>query len=364
MNPYQILARPLLFRLDPERVHRLVIWAAAWLGTKPDLSRRIDSALRVEDPRLVMNVGGVTFPNPIGLAAGFDKNGRAICGLGAAGFGSIEIGSVSVDPSEGNPRPRLFRIPADEAIIVNYGVPNEGAKRVAKRIGTAPRAVPLGVNLVETNRGRVEPPDRVLDELVSAAHLFADRCDYLVLNLNCPNTDAGRSLFDDPLRLRELLEELCAVSTLPPIFLKVSAALGRASIDAVIAASAPHPPIKGFMLNAPAGKPFGLKTSRRITDAMPGTVCGAPLRELIDVKTRIWYRSIDSDRHRLVAPGGLRSAEDVYRRIRLGASLVQVYTALIYEGPTLIRDLNRGLLRLMDRDGVKHLSEIVGIDAQ
>ena len=365
MNLYQMLARPLLFRLDPETSHRFSIRAAQWIGASPRICDRLTRSLRVTDSRLQMRVAELEFPNPIGLAAGFDKNARAITGLFAVGFGFIEVGSVSLHASQGNPRPRLFRLPQDGAIVVNYGVPNDGAKRVTARLTGLKRPVPLGMNLVETNRGRIGhvDVDQVIREFADAAAQFSELCDYIALNLNCPNTGGGKSPFDDPAGLRALLDALSSLPSLPPVFLKVSAALPSGGAETIASVSAPYPFVKGFILNAPSGKCVPLATPKEITDCMPGTVCGRPLRLLIDQQTTLWFSLIDRKRHALVCPGGLETAADVYRRLRLGASLVQVYTALIYQGPTLVRDLNRGLLELMNRDGVNHLSEIIGIDA-
>lgn len=363
MNPYRALLRPLLFRLDAETAHGLALAAAEGLGGlaagRAVLRRRFAYA----DDRLATRVAGLAFPNPIGLAAGFDKNGRCVPALAALGFGSIEVGSVSAHPSAGNPRPRLFRLPADEAIVVNYGVPNDGAAAVAARLAAGPRPpVPLGVNLVETNTGGPTREDRVVAELAEAARTVAPVADYLALNLNCPNTTGGVSPFDDAARIGDLLRLLAAIAGLPPVFLKLTASADPARADAVLAAVDPYPFVAGFIFNLPPGKAYPLRTPRAVVERMPGTLCGPPVRALTDAALRCWYGRIDRSRHVLVGSGGVACAADAYRKVRLGASLVQLYTALVYQGPGLVRRIAEGLVACLERDGLSHIGQAVGLD--
>ena len=191
MSLYRSL-RPILFSLDPEWIHRVTLSAVGAAGRIPPVRGLLRSLLTVEDPRLRVEAGGLAFPNPVGLAAGFDKNGVAMEGLAAAGFGFVEVGSVSAYPSSGNPdRPRLFRVPEDEAIVVYYGVPNDGAEAVARRFATTRLPVPLGINLVETNTGRPADADEVVEELIAAMRPFLGSADYVTLNLNCPQYHIG-----------------------------------------------------------------------------------------------------------------------------------------------------------------------------
>lgn len=391
------LIRPLLFRLDPEWIHRATLTAVGRVGRISPARGLLQALLTVDDSRLRVEAGGLAFPNPVGLAAGFDKNGVAMEGLASAGFGFVEVGSVSAHPSEGNPeRPRLFRVPEDEAIVVNYGVPNDGADAVARRFASArlpesprppeslestgstqspgspgqsgqPRLsrppVPLGINLVETNTGRPAGAEEVVEELVSAMRPFLSLADYATLNLNCPNTTSGHSPFDDPGTLGKLLEGYAGYDTMPPTFLKVVPTTDPATIEGTLAAMDPCPFVKGIVFGLPTGKPYdSLKTSPQVLDRMPGTLCGRPTRTLIDASIQAWYHRMDRGRHVIVGTGGIFTADDVYRKIRLGATLVQVYTALVYHGPGLVKRINRGLLRLMARDGLVRITDAVGVD--
>jgi dihydroorotate dehydrogenase (fumarate)/dihydroorotate dehydrogenase len=363
MSLYSTFIRPLAFRLDPETVHHLAIAAGGRLGWASDAMR---AATWIDDERLPIEVAGLHFPSPIGLAAGFDKSGLAISALAALGFGSVEIGSISIDPSIGNPRPRLWRLPEDRAIVVHYGLPNDGAAAIARRLSTAKLPVPLGVNLVVTNRGAAAPPlnaDQIIGEYAAAAKIMAPYADYLMLNLSCPNTVDGRDFFADPGHLEACLSALETIKLKRPVFLKVSPLGGLEAIERVLAAADTRGFVSGFMFNLPPVKPEGMNTPEKIWRSLPGAVSGPPAAALANFCLVETFRRMDRKRHVLIGAGGVASAEDAYAKIRLGASLVQLLTALIYEGPGVVRRITEGLAELLARDGVKHVSDAVGVDA-
>ena len=364
MKLYETFVRPILFRCDPESIHRKMLSIARFASGTAWMRSTLRRRFVFDDPRLRHVVSGIDFPNPVGLAAGFDKNGVAVTTLACAGFGSIEVGSVSAHPSDGNPdRPRLFRLPADDAVVVNYGVPNDGSEAVARRLATVKLPVPLGVNLVETNTGLPTETDHVIEDIVEAARPFLAITNYITFNLNCPNTSAGTSPFDNPQNLRSLLEGYARYETTPPVFLKVVPTDDPAKIAGTLEAMDPFSFVKGIVFNLPPGKPYsGLRTSTAMLDRMPGALAGRPVRQLVNDAIRAWYTRLDKSRHVLVGVGGIFTAEDAYEKIRLGASLVQLYTALIYEGPGLARRINQGLCRLLERDGLRHISEAIGMD--
>jgi dihydroorotate dehydrogenase len=363
MTIYSALVRPLAFRLDPETAHHLAIAAGARLGWT---AGAMQAATRVGDDRLATDVAGLHFPNPIGLAAGFDKSGSTISALAGLGFGSIEIGSVSIDPSAGNPKPRLWRLPDDEAIVVHYGLPNDGAEAIAKRLTRSRLPVPLGINLVVTNRGAGAPPldpDQIIGEYVASAQAMAPHADYLMLNLSCPNTVDGRDFFADAGHLNACLTALGETRLRLPIFLKVSPLGGIEAIERVLAAAEPCDFVSGFMFNLPPVKPEAMRTAEQVWRALPGAVSGPPAARLADFCIRETFRRMDRKRHVLIGAGGVSTADDAYAKIRLGASLVQLLTALIYQGPGVVRAINIGLAQLLARDGVKHVADVVGVDA-
>jgi dihydroorotate dehydrogenase len=363
MSFYSSVIRPLAFRLDAERAHHLAIGVGARIRA---FARPLHWLNAINDPRLDTVVAGLRFPTPLGLAAGFDKSGTAIEMLAALGFGFVEIGSVSIDPSFGNACPRLFRLPEDRAIVVHYGLPNDGARTIAERLEKTHLPVPLGINLVKTNRGlgaAQESGDQIINEYIDAARVVSPVADYLMLNLSCPNTEDGRDFFADAGHLRAFLTALGELQLRVPVFLKVSPLGGIATIERLLESVTGHAYISGFMFNLPPVKPDGLKTPERIWRAMPGAVSGPPAAALADTCIRETFRRMDRNRYVIIGAGGISTAEDAYAKIRLGASLVQLLTALVYEGPGVVRRITQGLVRLIERDGLRHISDAVGVDA-
>jgi len=364
MTLYSTLIRPLAFRLDPETAHHLAIAAGHRLG---HAGPAMLLATRVDDASLASTVAGLRFPTPIGLAAGFDKSGTAIRALAGLGFGSVEIGSVSIDPSIGNPKPRLWRLPEDEAIVVHYGLPNDGVDVIAARLAGTRLPVPLGVNLVVTNRGAGAPPlgaDQIIGEYVASAKAMAPHADYLMLNLSCPNTVDGRDFFADAGHLDACLAALDQTSLRLPVFLKVSPLGGIAAIECVLAAAGGRDFVSGFMFNLPPVKPEGMRTAADALRKMPGAVSGPPAAALANACIRETFRRMNRKRHVLIGAGGVSTAEDAYAKIRLGASLVQLLTALIFHGPGVVRTITLGLAQLLERDGVKDVADAVGADVR
>jgi dihydroorotate dehydrogenase len=352
LYPYM---RPVLFRLDAERAHELTVRAAELASRSRLLCRAV--ARLDADPRLAVEVAGMRFRTPVGLAAGFDKSARAVPLLSVLGFGHVEIGSVSADASEGNPRPRLARIRDERAIAVAYGVPNDGAERVAARLAGLRPPVPLGINVVSTNRGAAsaaEPDAAVIGYYVATVARLQDHGDYLCLNLSCPNTRDGRGFFADRARLRALLDQLAELGVRRPLFVKVAPFADAREIDSLLEATDAAPFVAGFSVNlAPGTRPD-----------VRGAISGPPARAAAERTVADLYARIDRDRHVIIGSGGIATAEHAYRMIGLGASLVQVYTALVYDGPGVVRRITDGLAALAERDGLRNAGEAVGLAAR
>jgi len=362
MGFYTSIARPLLFTLDAEAAHKLALNTGAALGWSGNLVR---SMTATHDPVLRTNFAGLKLDSPIGLAAGFDKNGTALPMLAGLGFGALEIGSVSVDRSDGNPKPRLFRLPDDKAIVVAYGLPNDGADVITERLRHLHLPVPLGINLVKTNRGAGAPPetaDQIIAEYVEAGRRYRDVASYLMFNLSCPNTVDGRDFFADRRHLEACLQALAQAQLGLPVFLKISPLGGIPTIERLLEISEPHRFISGFMYNLPPGKPDTLTTPSAVWSQWPGAVSGKPFAPLADLCIGETFRRMDRSRYQIVGSGGVFTAEDAYRKIRLGASLVQILTALVYEGPGVVSRITSGLARLLHRDGLRSVSDAVGVD--
>jgi dihydroorotate dehydrogenase len=367
VSTYQRLVRPVLFRTDPEWIHDRSVRVAELAGSSSLARRAAAQRYGVDDDRLRVEVAGLRFGTPVGLAAGYDKSGRAVPMLSSLGFGHVEIGSVSAEPSGGNPRPRLFRLPADRAIAVHYGVPNDGADRVADRLAGLPHPVPLGINVVNTNRGvdaPSDPDDTVIADYVCSVRKLQDRADYLCLNLSCPNTHDGPAFFHDAGRLRSLLVALADLGVDKPLFLKVAPFPDGRHLEVLLETASESAVVSGFSVNLPTGKPGGMRTPAATLACTPGAVSGGPAEAAANRTIRDLYQRMDRTRHVVIGSGGVFTAEDAYRKIRLGASLVQLLTALVYEGPGVARTINRRLPVLLERDGFRTVSEAVGVDSE
>jgi len=352
---YTRLVRPLLFRADPERVHDGAVRVSELASRSRVVCRAVGARRAVSDPRLAVEVAGVRFRSPLGLAAGFDKSARAVPLLSALGFGHVEVGSISADASSGNPRPRLYRLPSERAIVVHYGVPNDGAARVEQRLAGPPAGVPVGINVVSTNRGaaEAEPDEAVIGDYVESVRRLQRLSEYVCLNLSCPNTRDGQGFFADRARLRALLDALGELGIERPLFIKVAPFAGERDLESFLEAVDGAPFVSGFSVNLPPGDRPG----------MPGAVSGPPSAAAAERTVAELYRRMERDRYVVIGSGGVFSAADAYRMIRLGASLVQVYTALVYEGPGVVRRITRELGDLVARDGLRNVADAVGVDA-
>ena len=345
---FAALARPALFAIEAERAHGLTITALeTWARIGAPLSAR------AADSRLASTVAGLAFPNPVGLAAGIDKDGRAIRGFFGLGFGSVEIGTLTPLPQPGNPQPRLFRLVEDRAVINRMGFNNGGLDAALPRAIAARRRGPLGIN-VGANK---DAPDRIADYAKGVARA-ADVADYITINISSPNTPGLRDLQHGS-ALAELLAAADAARRAPivrpPLFLKVAPDLEPSEVDAIARAALDHGVGALIVSNTTISRP-GLRSP---VAGEAGGLSGAPLAPLARQRLRD-FRSATGGAIPLVSVGGIDSADEAYARIRAGASLVQLYTAMVYHGPGLPRRITRGLAPLLERDGVAHLSDAVG----
>lgn len=367
---YQFI-RPLLFGLDAERAHRASTGTAR-IAQAVSLSP-VESLFRFAHPSLHQTLWGHSVRNPVGLAAGFDKNGRLVHFWGALGFGLAEVGSVSANPSEGNPRPRAFRLPDDRALINRMGLNNEGAERVAARLRSARNGEPelplLGINLAKTHDPDIMGAAAVSDFRASFRRL-APLADYIALNISCPNTREGKT-FEAPDALDALLAEIFAeragLDLDVPVLLKLSPPLSEqvafdSQLEEIVALAQTHG-VHGFIATNTASDRAGLTTSPEKLEAIgPGGLSGPPLAARATRLVRLLYRKTSGELP-IIGVGGVDGPEAAYRKIRAGASLVQCYTGLIYEGPGLVKRIKKGLVRLLERDGFGSVGEAVGVDA-
>ncbi|MBO9498310.1 MAG: quinone-dependent dihydroorotate dehydrogenase [Novosphingobium sp.] len=345
------LIRPALFALDPETAHGFALRALKLLpaGAPP-----------APDGPLATTVAGIAFPNPLGMAAGFDKDGEVPDALLGLGFGFAEVGSITPLPQAGNPRPRLFRLTQDRAVINRMGFNNHGAAEAAARLAARKaRGGVVGINLGANK----DSPDRIADYAVMA-RAMAPLATYLAVNVSSPNTPGLRALQDEG-ALRELLravEDGASEATKgkpPPIFLKVAPDLEPADIDAIARIAIEARLGALIVSNTTISRPQGSLALASRDAGETGGLSGAPLRDLAQQRLRD-FRKATGGAIPLVGVGGIATAEDAWQRIRAGASLVQLYSAMVYEGPGIAKSILRGLPKLMRRDGLGSIAEAVG----
>ena len=342
------LAFPLLRHLDPENAHALTVWGLRHgfgpVQDKPD------------DAILLCRYWGFDFPNPIGIAAGFDKNGEVFDAVLRAGFGFAEVGTVTPRPQDGNPRPRMFRLPADAALINRMGFNNQGLDKVAARLSNRHGGV-VGANI-----GRNKDADDAERDYAAAAGRLAPLVEYLVINVSSPNTPGLRALQDkDALgglirRVRAAIRD--SVVRPPALLVKIAPDL-TAEDEAGIAALAEEAQLQGLIVsNTTIERPASLKSPHR---GEAGGLSGAPLLAPSTAQLARMYKATGG-RIPLIGVGGVASGRDAYAKIRAGASLVQLYTALALQGPPLLAEIKADLARLLRSDGFRSVAEAVGAD--
>lgn len=353
MTIYQTL-RPALFKLDPETAHGA--------GIRALKSGLIKAPETIKDPALESMVAGLKFPNPVGMAAGFDKNAEVIGPLFKLGFGFVETGTVTPKPQRGNPRPRVFRDVVSEAVINRMGFPGEGMNayksNVEKFLGGSDRpSGVLGLN-IGMNKSQTEPAK----DYGVLIRMLGPMADYMTINISSPNTPGLRDLQKrEP--LLELLaavfderEKACGKTAPPPIFVKLAPDLDGAQQEE-LAAVALESGISGLILgNTTLDRPDTLNASFR---AEKGGLSGQPLTDKSTAVIRNFYK-LTKGAVPIIGVGGVQTAQQAYDKIKAGASLVQLYTGFIYKGPTIAHDINKGLLELLKRDGYSNITEAIG----
>lgn len=328
--------RSLLFRLDAETAHDLTLFAVRWAGALPLFRRALEAWFAA--PTCPVEAFGLRFHNPVGLAAGYDKDALAVRGLATLGFGHIEVGTVTPIPQDGNPRPRLFRLVEDEAVINRMGFPSQGAERVAARLRRLPsrdrRPFVLGVNL---GKNKETPLESAADDYLTLLRIFAPLADYLVINISSPNTLGLRQL-----QARRMLEDLLrqiqaarrSLSVSPPVLVKLAPDLKDAELEDALAALVAFGMDGVVLTNTTLGRE-GLRSSYREES---GGLSGRPLRTRSEALLQKAACQLGG-RLPIVSVGGIMTPQDALRRLELGATLVQVYTGLVYAGPGLVRQI-------------------------
>ncbi|QIR36653.1 quinone-dependent dihydroorotate dehydrogenase [Tolypothrix sp. PCC 7910] len=377
MDIYQLALRPLLFNLlktDPEWLHEQAVHTLDWLSQTNDrqpaklLNNVLTQSLCLQDSRLEQTLFGLHFPNPLGLAAGFDKNGIAANIWSSFGFGFAELGTVTFVPQPGNPRPRLFRLPSDKAVLNRMGFNNDGAAAMAARLKQGQQElnlhIPIGINL---GKSKVTPLEASANDYLNSFRLLKDLGDYFVVNVSSPNTPGLRSLQDATMlgAILDLLQQ--ENKTQKPLFVKIAPDLEWEAIADIIALAntyqlagliATNTTIRRDILKTQIIE----KTGNPVTEEAGG-ISGAPLCDRsTEVIRFIWQHT--QGQLPIIGVGGIFTPEDAWEKITAGASLIQVYTGWIYEGPLMVRRILKGLLSKLEQSGLTSINAAIGLEAK
>ncbi|BAY40327.1 dihydroorotate oxidase [Nostoc sp. NIES-2111] len=373
MDLYQFALRPLLFNLlkaDPEWLHQQTIRSFSWLSQTSDrnstkwVHNALQKSLCLQDSRLQQSLFGLEFSNPVGLAAGFDKDGVAAKIWSSLGFGFAELGTVTYIPQPGNPPPRLFRLPLDQAALNRMGFNNSGAAAMAERLAVEKGqfSIPIGVNL---GKSKVTPLEAAAEDYLNSFRLLKELGDYFVVNVSSPNTPGLRSLQDASM-LSSILELLQKENnSRKPIFVKIAPDLEWEAIADIIRLAKTYQ-LAGIIATNTTIRRDGLKTQVIEQTGKPpqeeaGGISGAPVRDRsTEVIRFIWQQT--QGQIPIIGVGGIFTPEDAWAKITAGASLIQVYTGWIYEGPMMVRRILTGLLAKLEEHGLNSISEAVGLE--
>ncbi|MCD9580431.1 quinone-dependent dihydroorotate dehydrogenase [Tenacibaculum maritimum] len=346
---YKLIIRPLFFLFDPEKIHHFTFSLVKFISKIPLVPLVLRSLYHINDTRLTKELFGLTFKNPVGLAAGFDKNALLYNELANFGFGFVEIGTVTPKGQEGNPKKRLFRLKEDNGIINRMGFNNEGLEAVIKQLKKNKGAIIIGGNIGKNTN---TSPDHYTDDYLACFKGLYPYVDYFVLNVSCPNVGSHAKL-DDVLYLKELITKVQEVdrtlsvskgSKSKPILLKIAPDLNNHQLDEIIQLIK-ETKIAGVIASNTSVSRAHLKTSKeRLLEIGNGGVSGQPVK---DKSTKVInYLATKSNKaFSIIGVGGIHSEKDALEKIEAGADLVQIYTGFIYEGPRLVKRINKAILK-------------------
>jgi dihydroorotate dehydrogenase len=349
---FKQLIRPVLFQGDPERMHDSLTRVLAGAGYIALVRKTMRSLFSYSHPALETTVAGIHFPNPVGLAPGFDKHCRLVDIVPAFGFGFIEVGTITGQAQEGNPKPRLIRLVEDKALINRMGFNNIGADAIRERLLHVRKRLPLGINI---GKSKVVAIENAVDDYVYSFERLSEFADYVVVNVSSPNTPGLRELQEKEQLMKLLLALQRKNSSRKPLFVKIAPDLTFDQLDDVLDVVR-KTKLSGIIATNTTVARDGLS----VVTFEAGGLSGKPLREKATEFVRRIYSST-SGKLPIIGVGGIFTAADAYEKIKAGASLVQVYTGFIYEGPMVAQRINEGLVWLLKKDGLKSVGEAVGV---
>ena len=359
---YIKIFKPVAFKRDPEDVHNTILNIGKILGNNFITRIFVNLVFNYQNPILSQNLFNINFKNPLGLSAGFDKNAELTQIMPNVGFGFMEIGSITGNPCKGNPRPRLWRMPKSKSLMVWYGLKNDGCEEISKRLLNKKFKIPVGISVAKTNCPETVDMANGIADYIKAAKTFrdADIGDYFTINISCPNAYGGQP-FTDPDSLEFLLTEFDKLQIKKPVFLKLTPDLPFKMVDKIIETSKNHN-IQGFVCANLTKKRENPKIIKEDLEGIPegiGGMSGKPAEETANNLISYIYKTT-CGKYIIIGCGGIFSAEDAYKKIKDGASLLQMITGMIFQGPQIISEINRELAELIKKDGYKNISEAVG----
>lgn len=354
---YKYFARPLLFRLSADTTHEATVKLVSSFSKNEWIKKTVRSFYSYSDPSLEQNILGLSFPNPIGIAAGFDKNATMAPILSKMGFGFLEIGSITANPSTGNPKPRSFRLPADQSLINRLGLNNDGVQTISRRLKNLDLEIPLGINIAKTHDPSITGEDAIRDYIYSF-EILKGIADYITINISCPNTEEGKT-FEEPESLNALLEhlEIGKDSSLPPILVKFSVDLDDSQLEELVSICEDHA-IDGYVATNTSSQRKNLTTPAKTLDEIGrGGLSGKAISSRSTEIIRRIHEQTKGEKV-IIGVGGISNTHDAIEKLKAGADLLQMYTALVYEGPGIVKKINKGLVQYLEEHGIEHIYHI------
>lgn len=353
---YKWILKPIFFQIDPEIVHDRMISVGELLG-KYKITQKLTSLwFNYKNPTLEQNVLGINFKNPIGLSAGFDKNAVLNNILPYVGFGFSEVGSITGEHCVGNPKPRLWRLKESKSLAVYYGLKNDGCETISRRLKDKKFPFPVGISIAKTNSKETADDVVAVEDYFKAYKAFTNIGDYVTINISCPNAYGGQP-FTNSAKLDALLKKITSIPKTKPIFLKISPDLSKEEIDEIIDISLRYK-MDGFVCTNLTKN----RNNKNIIDkTIPevGGLSGKVVDSMSDDLIRYVYKKTGG-KSVIIGSGGVFSAEDAYRKIKAGATLIELITGMIFEGPQVISTINQGLAKLLKKDGLNNISLAIG----
>ncbi|MBI2338447.1 quinone-dependent dihydroorotate dehydrogenase [Candidatus Daviesbacteria bacterium] len=359
---YTNFLKPVFFSLDPEAVHDLITLTGRVLGSNYITKGLTGLLFSYSHKSLEQKLLGIKFSNPVGLAAGFDKDAKLTGILPFVGFGFTEIGTITGESCKGNPKPRLWRLKKSKGLVVYYGLKNNGCEEVSARLKHQKFAIPVITSIGKTNSPDTAGTAEGIKDYVKAYKAFTGTGDIFDINISCPNAFGGQP-FSDPEKLHKLLLEIDKIQTKKPVFLKMPPDLTDDQLNGILKVVKKHK-VAGFICSNLTKDRKKMK-SKILDREIPehGGISGKAVEDLSNSLIKNIYRKTGG-KYIIIGCGGIFTAEDAYKKIKLGASLIQLITGMVFEGPQLISEINRDLVKLLEKDGYDNISEAIGTRLQ